>query len=141
MIKKCKCFALILISLITLICCGCSRKNNQYILINNSDYPSFFDDYKIDKGNVFFYCHIYVENKSKKDESVKIIGDFDKDQKSGLLKKQQLVAYNCDDLKNSDFYLKPGINELNVVFIGEKGVYDRKADRDLPAITFQETDA
>ena len=93
---------------------------------------SFFDDFAVMDGQVFFQYRLLVENPYNKDITVEIFGDFGRDVTSKLVIERNLVGYQVENMSSHEFVLSPGKNDLNVVFVGTHGTSNQKQDRLLP---------
>ncbi|MBR1757708.1 MAG: hypothetical protein IJ744_03130 [Lachnospiraceae bacterium] len=128
--------SMILILFFCIICAsGCYIGDTDSQLVLNKE-KSFFSDYSIEDGKVYYYCYLIIDNKSNNSCRASIVGDFLKDQDSGLLKERYLTAVEDKrNIKQSLFLLEPGENVLEIVFIGTNGKSIVRNDRLLPPIT------
>lgn len=89
---------------------------------------------------MYIYCWISFCNNSNKDKDISIEGKFPEDKKIGFLVDEALKGKFID----SDSYIihmkpKQKLENVNVVFIGKKGEYDKKANKLLPRIEIIES--
>jgi len=125
--------AILVCGFLILTSCATSDDNNQILL---DEKASFFSDFSIDDGMVFFFCHLEVINQTTESQQVHIQGDFREDVKGGLIQSPYLIAYRKDDPDNTVFVLKPGKNVFDIFFLDEKGFADEKQNRLLPPLEF-----
>ena len=121
-----------LVVLILALCCllsACGTPSGDIVL---DEEGSYFDNFFVLEGKVYFHCTLVLQNNTDQDITVKIRGDFQKDFASGLLTEAKLMALSGN--QEDSFVLAPGENELKVVFIGDHGGYSIKQDRLLPEI-------
>ncbi len=129
---KCKgviLFATIICMMLCLCCCG-----QENFRIKEE---SYFSDFKIEEGKVYFNCVLVVDNLTGKEKNVILKASFEDDVKNGLLKETLLDGYATDG-STKDFELQKGENRFDVVFIGEHAGGTQKNDRTLPDIKIEE---
>lgn len=124
----------VIIALTIILLCICSCWKNE-ISIDNDE--SFYSDFKIEDDKVYIYCNVLVKNPGNDNEKISLSGVFENDKKSGLLKKELLNGYS-DDCETTEFNLKRGDNQIEVVFIGDYAGTNQKYDRLLPRIIINE---
>lgn len=126
----------ILIFILLIALCSCtSRSENSDsekpdIVINDKE--SFFSDFEVEDGKVMIKCYYVIYNNTDTTYYIQLRGNFEDDQKLGLLKEPQLYArINIED---DDTYLEisPGENKLDVVYVGTFAGTERKTNRLLP---------
>ena len=119
-------------ALILCLCCllaACGALSEDIVL---DEECSYFDNFFVLEGKVYFHCTLVLQNNTDQDIAVKIRGDFQEDFASGLLTEAKLMALSGN--QEDSFVLAPGENELKVVFIGEHGGSSMKQNRLLPEI-------
>lgn len=120
--------SIILLICLTLGLSSCGKESRA--ILDNSD-KSYFVDFYTEGEKVCIECVLNVYNPDAKDKKVRITAIDNEDVDSGLLKTPMLTAVSKEN--NSDtFTLKPGENELKVIFTGDyAGIYQINA-RELP---------
>lgn len=106
--------------------------NGKGVVLVEKD--SFFSDFSIEDNEVKLYCHIVVNNQFGTKKFARFQGDFKNDVRGGLVVDQILTAYDPEDPNISQFVLQPGINSIDIVFVGEHGCSNVKQNRLLPPI-------
>ena len=90
-----------------------------------------FSEFWVDGNKVYMKCYLNIENTSDIARTVNITAKSSEDVKTGLLKDENLTAYD-EDITSSDITVEPGVNVYTVVFVGDFGGTVRKFDRLLP---------
>lgn len=111
---------------------GCQKKN--FCTLSSE---SYFSHFSIENSQVYLYCNLTIENNSHVQKRVKITANFSEDKRCGLLKESTLTGYSVQSNTNY-FMLSEGKNNIDVVFIGEYGGNNQKANRLLPDILITE---
>ncbi len=123
-------------------------KDNQDVVVDMDSSYSYYDTFKIEDGKVYMYSTLTLENKTGKDVSFKIWAESAKDQSNGLIKDKKMVGYSYEveegkeEYKVSDkdtFFLEKDqrMEFCKIVFVGEHGNNNEKADRNLPKIMIE----
>ena len=129
-----------LVRLTFLLCCFCfligcsSSSNNVDKKIYVETDKSYLSDYVIQDEKVIFWCNIQIVNLYQEQKWISISGLFKEDEKTGLIMENTLLGRDSNNYDLTLFHLKPGINNLSVVFVGTHGISNIKHDRLLPQI-------
>ncbi|MBP9989558.1 MAG: hypothetical protein KBT46_08695 [Ruminococcus sp.] len=123
-----KFFCLLFVTVILFGFCSCTEQTTA--ILDNSGKSSFVDFYE-ENDVVCIECVLNVYNPDKKEKDVRITAVDNEDVDVGLLQSPELTAVNKNDGEER-FTLKPGENQLNVIFKGKySGVYQITA-REIP---------
>ena len=97
---------------------------------------SYFSSFKVVDDTVQMSCVVAIENLTGESKVVEIYAiDYD-DVEMGLLGKPILVGYD-DKLMSTEFLLDESYQVFEVIFVGEFGGAERKANRLLPIINIE----
>lgn len=133
----------IIIAVLMLICVnlsGCRNEDprtmqtqeDEVILIEDKSYLS---DFEVTGDKVHIYCVVSLENTGDSSENIKLIGDFENEVGTGLLRSGVLEAHFMDE--DSDTITLDGnssINYVKVEFVGEYAGTSTMSSKELPSI-------
>lgn len=121
----------ILIFIFLIALCSCSSRSEKSDIVIN-DEESYFNDFEVEEGKVIIKCYYVIYNHTDTTYYIQLRGNFEDDQKLGLLKESQLYAKSS--IEDDDTYLEisPGENKLDVVYVGTFAGTERKANKLLP---------
>lgn len=100
---------------------------------------SFFSDFRIEHGKVYFDCVLIITNNTTDELSFELYGDFTEDEKAGLVTPVILSGCHQEDYANKTFTIAPSETVIyKVCFIGDwAGKTEQKQNRLLPDIRIQ----
>lgn len=96
---------------------------------------SFFDEFKTEGNNVYFYCNIAVKNGGQDTIKFKLSAVSEEDKNSGLLKNAKMKIIDSKTSEEQIFEIEAGQEQIyEVEFFSEKGDQEalQKMDRMLP---------
>lgn len=139
----------ILFVFITINACNVRRVDNNYIEINKD--TSWFSDFTVLEDKVVFLCFYEIYNSSDKTVSVRLVGDFTKEQEVQLIQENSLqaIAINIEDISkiDTDFLsnaiweyenngdaikIEPGKNGFFILYVGTYAGNEQRPNRLLP---------
>ena len=143
----------VLLTLCIACFCGCgpgkSRATEKVTVVESA---SYFDDFQVKDGKVYFYCYLTLKNNSAEPAAFELKGNFQADVDGGLLKyalvdgfflEHEKAAYvdgvDPDAVPLSDVFRLDANEEkeFDVWFIGESAGGTTKHDRLLPEIIIE----
>lgn len=99
---------------------------------------SFHSEFYVESNKVIFKESIRIVNTKDQSVGFKIIGNYKDDYKSDLITSQYIKGYRSVEMKNDKFEIGANTNETyEVYFIGDKGSFTKKADRNPPRIILE----
>lgn len=102
--------------------------NNTIFIIEDK---SYFIDFVVSEDKVYLNCKVMICNSYDYDKIIELYAYDYEDVKGGLLKNEVVQGINKDTLDNT-ITIKPGMNLLEISFVGEFNYNYQKINRNLP---------
>lgn len=111
---------------------GEMRKKGDVVILNKK---SYFNNYVIENNLVKIRCVVTIDNKSKKEKTVKVVADLKDEVNIGLLKQGELTGY-FTKTESDSITIPPfsSLNYIDVEFTGEYGGVSKMKSRNLPKL-------
>ena len=109
---------------------GCNNTNVDTAELIYDYEESWFSDFGLKDGKVYFDCYITVINKSDKSVNFTMEGEFFEDYESDLVSSQYLIGCKTGNLEKDEFFIASNKSvEYLVTFVGINGCNVLKSNR------------